>query len=674
MPLIKYILYTILLCVTPFVSAMCEDPDMLLNKPLYDWLDRKTDLVLQDLKVKKFVNNNYDSDMFYNFCKEDIKEKYDPDDILGGCDKTFKSGIKVQSIQVAKLIELYLTFKHVYHGTVMNIPSETKPEEVYKFTDNIVCNDEWYTNWNDDYVQCFYRNTDSEKYYFYDFQFDSITEDDKDKIIKSTRNAICLIFGGCDNKDGAQCLKIDRLVNPIIGYNVKWNGFKGCTVESKNRRLDWQVCDKDDENCQNVNVQVIKSYEGINNWRFKNLKHGNVDKLEQFLESYVKNQLRLYYNIPADKISNFKCAAGLDTVTFTDNDVFMYNEVPDARFKAGDQADILRCYFDYNKGTKNIDFVFKSLRENSVVNIAGANAGLQCLAMDGGTNYDGTHCFGLQENVCKELNTKLRKKNLKGTEWKNDMCVLIAAADAQELQNFKDNMSTAAGIAFTAVTLPVTGATAGATLAVVGLTAAGETLSNVAKQAQSSIVTEVSKIANKCLMGDRNRSCATAALTEIINLNYQIYSIDDNQIDTLDDLNARLLELLQPDERTNYSYYSGKIDVLPILETLGDAMVVVAAFIGVKESAKTLNIKNALSKQGKGKKTIAVLRKLSNAYAKYDDAKSKIEASDRAVKAVARLGNSLPNNPNVAQQTPSHVSGQTVSQNGDGRDKIKNKG
>ncbi len=672
MSLNKNIFITILCYAMLFFSSFADDEYIRQTAGISNWLNRKIDLVLVDLKQQKFTNNHYDRDMFYNFCTEDITEKHYSDDVTVGCNTTFKSGTKVRPAIAEKLIELYLLYTYEYSGNTSKIPSEISKQDVYDLaTSNTVCNDEYVYEWGDDFVQCFYH--DGEKYHFYDFQFDSITHTDIKDITNNTKDAICRIFGGCDNKEASQCNKMDNLVQPIMGYSVKWNGKNGCSL----REVDRKDTHYDSSTGTKLKTQSIMTVDGVNNWKFRHLNVGNASMLTPFLESYVKNQLKNNKNIKPKAITDWRCDGSLTTVTFTEDDVYAYSEVPQADFKADDTVHILRCHISTNAGKASpIDFVFNSLTENSVTEIEGTESALKCLAIDG-ASFDGQNCFGLGETKCKELRKAMQKAKLKGTKWENDTCVLINAADAEELKTFKDNVSTMGEIAFMAVTLPVSGAGTAATVAAVGLKTTGEAVSATAKHLQKDVVFEVTKLADKCLNGDRDHACAVKTLREILNLNYQSYSINRNQIATLDEKTAQLINLLEPGKlRKNFK--TAKIDWFKTAETLGDVMSFVAGFIGggaVVES-KFAKMRGTAAKSKKALQTL--ITNYNKTYGNLGQIEeglyiageaSEIFVSENEIKVEAEGQNS---DKTISQNDKGKKRSKEVSQNGNG--KIKNRG
>ena len=392
---------------------------------------------------------------------------------------------------------------------VMQAIALAKEYALVKNGHTIYCGGSYRKSWNDDYIKC------SDGTNFYEFRFDDIYESFDNTILYSIKDAICRMYGGklkdssaayCDI-DQYNCSKINTSMQKF-GYSAEYvnimNGVTGCKMSFDSKSAD---------------SYELKTAFGIDNKKFINLQLKSGADLHFFLKRYVERSL----SDQGVKLTSFSCNNSFNTY-YTDS----ISNLKD---------DILTCKVN----GQQVDFLFDDMNESINITSDGGQAGLQCLASDGGV-YDGKNCHGLSKEQCNEMNSKVPG----GTLWDTtlDTCILKAASDAETLDKVTGIASgIGVGVGLAAITIATAGSATTVILVVTsaGLTTTGAVIAQSAQKTKEEEIRAFLAKSTKC----NSASCAESTLKEYLEeaVQYQNNMTDDNKI-ALEGEIARLMELI----------------------------------------------------------------------------------------------------------------------------------
>lgn len=368
------------------------------------------------------------------------------------------------------------------------------------YNDDIACDNNYRTSWNDDYLRCASKN--SKRYY--EFQFDDIKESIDADIQRGVILGICKIYNvssvlkGCATSCTAEMVNTARNFGLTATTNGNTCNFSGRSIsadeaESKLAKID-----------------------GIDNYVFYS---GIQIQGSQNIISQLKN----YIKSTGKTVRSFDCIRNVAEIK---NSILV-----------GDD-DVLRCTLN----GQPIDFVFDDFSESWLYVQEDGEAKIQCIVSGG--KYADQECFGLTQQQCIEANAVFKKKfpSASGMRWNGKECVLL---DSAEAQTYDILIQTGIGVVAAADCLLLT-RTGCLVLAVetTGLAAELTTKEYIENRAG-----EFLAVSTRCY----NRDCAIDTIRNAGKVLSVMGTLDAAAANSVDSELARLVDYLEPDDLPNVS-------------------------------------------------------------------------------------------------------------------------
>ena len=406
--------------------------------------------------------------------------------------------------------------------------------------DDIVCENNYRTIDNDDYIRC--KSINSRRYY--DFQFDDVRESFDSTIRESITEHVYWLHS---HKPGAfqtqqWCNDVSKTA-AVFNMGAKYNpkGLLTCQVYFNDKTSSSQ----------------LRTACGINPFEFMvgdDIQINATLGVDAQLRNYVAGKC----GVKADDVM---CTAAAASYT---GDGGEYGN--SLIFDGGD--DIITCYvygpFEYkatwsesiNKMLKTldgkkvkkhaIDFVFDDMSELNRTTVNAGNQAMGCIVMGG--SYDGKNCMHLTKETCDKINENMAANcsSCAKAYWdsKEGICRLPDAATKTEQADAINAallvVGTAAAIAITVVT----GGTGAVALALVAVETTGAVIEGVATHQINEALDAFFKESNKC----KDAKCAAGLIKKGMERIVDFANdMEDGQVRGFDTEMARLFLLLPPE-------------------------------------------------------------------------------------------------------------------------------
>ena len=369
-----------------------------------------------------------------------------------------------------------------------------------RYNDDIACDNNYRTSWNDDYVRCTSKN--SKRYY--EFQFDDVKESIDADIQRGVILGICKIYNvsvgvkSCATSCTAEMVRTAQHFGLTATTNGNTCNFSGRSIsadeaESKLAKID--------------GIDNYIFYSGIQIQGSKN----------------VITQLKDYIKSTGKTVRSFDCIRNVDEIK---NSLLV-----------GDD-DVLRCKLN----GQPIDFVFDDFSESWLYVQEDGEAKIQCVVSGG--KYADQECFGLTQQQCLEANAVFKKKfpSASGMRWNGKECVLLDSAEAQRYDIYVQ-----AGIGVVAAAdcllLTHTGCL------VLAVETAGLATELTTKEFIENRAGEFLAVSTRC----NNRDCAIDTIRNAGKVLSVIGSLDAAAANSVDSELARLVDYLEPEDLPNVS-------------------------------------------------------------------------------------------------------------------------
>ena len=369
-----------------------------------------------------------------------------------------------------------------------------------RYNDDIICDSDYRTSWNDDYVRCTSKN--SKRYY--EFQFDDIKESIDADIQRGVILGICKIY------------------NVSVGMN---SCATSCTAEMVRTAQHFGLTATTNGNICNFSGRSISADEAES-------KLAKIDGIDNYIfysgiqiqgSKNVITQLKDYIKSTGKTVRSFDCIRNVDEIK---NSLFV-----------GDD-DVLRCTLN----GQPIDFVFDDFSESWLYVQEDGESKIQCIVSGG--KYADQECFGLTQQQCLEANAVFKKKfpGASGMRWNGKECVLLDSAEAQRYDIYVQ-----AGIGVVAAAdcllLTHTGCL------VLAVETAGLATELTTKEFIENRAGEFLAVSTRC----NNRDCAIDTIRNAGKVLSVMGSLDAAAANSVDSELARLVDYLEPEDLPNVS-------------------------------------------------------------------------------------------------------------------------
>lgn len=369
-----------------------------------------------------------------------------------------------------------------------------------RYNDDIACDNNYRTSWNDDYVRCTSKN--SKRYY--EFQFDDVKESIDADIQRGVILGICKIYNvsvgvkSCATSCTAEMVRTAQHFGLTATTNGNTCNFSGRSIsadeaESKLAKID--------------GIDNYIFYSGIQIQGSKN----------------VITQLKDYIKSTGKTVRTFDCNKNV-------------GEIKNSLLVGDD--DVLRCKLN----GQPIDFVFDDFSESWLYVQEDGEAKIQCVVSGG--KYADQECFGLTQQQCLEANAVFKKKfpSASGMGWNGKKCVLLDSAEAQRYDIYVQ-----AGIGVVAAAdcllLTHTGCL------VLAVETAGLATELTTKEFIENRAGEFLAVSTRC----NNRDCAIDTIRNAGKVLSVMGSLDAAAANSVDSELARLVDYLEPEDLPNVS-------------------------------------------------------------------------------------------------------------------------
>ena len=369
-----------------------------------------------------------------------------------------------------------------------------------RYNDDIACDNNYRTSWNDDYVRCTSKN--SKRYY--EFQFDDVKESIDADIQRGVILGICKIYNvsvgvkSCATSCTAEMVRTAQHFGLTATTNGNTCNFSGRSIsadeaESKLAKID--------------GIDNYIFYSGIQIQGSKN----------------VITQLKDYIKSTGKTVRTFDCNKNV-------------GEIKNSLLVGDD--DVLRCKLN----GQPIDFVFDDFSESWLYVQEDGEAKIQCVVSGG--KYADQECFGLTQQQCIEANAVFKKKfpSASGMRWNGKECVLLDSAEAQRYDIYVQ-----AGIGVVAAAdcllLTHTGCL------VLAVETAGLATELTTKEFIENRAGEFLAVSTRC----NNRDCAIDTIRNAGKVLSVMGSLDAAAANSVDSELARLVDYLEPEDLPNVS-------------------------------------------------------------------------------------------------------------------------
>ena len=369
-----------------------------------------------------------------------------------------------------------------------------------RYNDDIACDNNYRTSWNDDYVRCTSKN--SKRYY--EFQFDDVKESIDADIQRGVILGICKIYNvsvgvkSCATSCTAEMVRTAQHFGLTATTNGNTCNFSGRSIsadeaESKLAKID--------------GIDNYIFYSGIQIQGSKN----------------VITQLKDYIKSTGKTVRTFDCNKNV-------------GEIKNSLLVGDD--DVLRCKLN----GQPIDFVFDDFSESWLYVQEDGEAKIQCVVSGG--KYADQECFGLTQQQCLEANAVFKKKfpSASGMGWNGKECVLLDSAEAQRYDIYVQ-----AGIGVVAAAdcllLTHTGCL------VLAVETAGLATELTTKEFIENRAGEFLAVSTRC----NNRDCAIDTIRNAGKVLSVMGSLDAAAANSVDSELARLVDYLEPEDLPNVS-------------------------------------------------------------------------------------------------------------------------
>ena len=369
-----------------------------------------------------------------------------------------------------------------------------------RYNDDIICDSDYRTSWNDDYVRCTSKN--SKRYY--EFQFDDIKESIDADIQRGVILGICKIY------------------NVSVGRN---SCATSCTAEMVRTAQHFGLTATTNGNICNFSGRSISADEAES-------KLAKIDGIDNYIfysgiqiqgSKNVITQLKDYIKSTGKTVRSFDCIRNVDEIKNS--------------LLAGDD-DVLRCKLN----GQPIDFVFDDFSESWLYVQEDGESKIQCIVSGG--KYADQECFGLTQQQCLEANAVFKKKfpSASGMRWNGKECVLLDSAEAQRYDIYVQ-----AGIGVVAAAdcllLTHTGCL------VLAVETAGLATELTTKEFIENRAGEFLAVSTRC----NNRDCAIDTIRNAGKVLSVMGSLDAAAANSVDSELARLVDYLEPEDLPNVS-------------------------------------------------------------------------------------------------------------------------
>lgn len=369
-----------------------------------------------------------------------------------------------------------------------------------RYNDDIACDNNYRTSWNDDYVRCTSKNSKM----YYEFQFDDVKESIDADIQRGVILGICKIYNvsvgvkSCATSCTAEMVRTAQHFGLTATTNGNTCNFSGRSIsadeaESKLAKID--------------GIDNYIFYSGIQIQGSKN----------------VITQLKDYIKSTGKTVRSFDCIRNVDEIK---NSLLV-----------GDD-DVLRCKLN----GQPIDFVFDDFSESWLYVQEDGEAKIQCVVSGG--KYADQECFGLTQQQCLEANAVFKKKfpSASGMVWNGKECVLLDSAEAQRYDIYVQ-----AGIGVVAAAdcllLTHTGCL------VLAVETAGLATELTTKEFIENRAGEFLAVSTRC----NNRDCAIDTIRNAGKVLSVMGALDAAAANSVDSELARLVDYLEPEDLPNVS-------------------------------------------------------------------------------------------------------------------------
>ena len=369
-----------------------------------------------------------------------------------------------------------------------------------RYNDDIICDSDYRTSWNDDYVRCTSKN--SKRYY--EFQFDDVKESIDADIQRGVILGICKIY------------------NVSVGMN---SCATSCTAEMVRTAQHFGLTATTNGNICNFSGRSISADEAES-------KLAKIDGIDNYIfysgiqiqgSKNVITQLKDYIKSTGKTVRTFDCNKNV-------------GEIKNSLLVGDD--DVLRCKLN----GQPIDFVFDDFSESWLYVQEDGEAKIQCVVSGG--KYADQECFGLTQQQCLEANAVFKKKfpGASGMRWNGKECVLLDSAEAQRYDIYVQ-----AGIGVVAAAdcllLTHTGCL------VLAVETAGLATELTTKEFIENRAGEFLAVSTRC----NNRDCAIDTIRNAGKVLSVMGSLDAAAANSVDSELARLVDYLEPEDLPNVS-------------------------------------------------------------------------------------------------------------------------
>lgn len=369
-----------------------------------------------------------------------------------------------------------------------------------RYNDDIACDNNYRTSWNDDYVRCTSKNSKM----YYEFQFDDVKESIDADIQRGVILGICKIYN--------------------VSVGVK-SCATSCTVEMVRTAQHFGLTATTNGNTCNFSGRSISADEAES-------KLAKIDGIDNYIfysgiqiqgSKNVITQLKDYIKSTGKTVRSFDCIRNVDEIK---NSLLV-----------GDD-DVLRCKLN----GQPIDFVFDDFSESWLYVQEDGEAKIQCVVSGG--KYADQECFGLTQQQCLEANAVFKKKfpSASGMRWNGKECVLLDSAEAQRYDIYVQ-----AGIGVVAAAdcllLTHTGCL------VLAVETAGLATELTTKEFIENRAGEFLAVSTRC----NNRDCAIDTIRNAGKVLSVMGSLDAAAANSVDSELARLVDYLEPEDLPNVS-------------------------------------------------------------------------------------------------------------------------
>lgn len=388
--------------------------------------------------------------------------------------------------------------------------------------DNIVCENNYRTISNDDYIRCKSLNTRR----YYDFQFDDVRESFDDTIRGSILDHISWLHGGTVGVTQQKCNEIAETAS-VFNVGAKFYQKLGgsCMLKFNDKSSSSQ----------------LRTACGINPFEFMvgdDIQINATLGVDAQLRNYVAGKC----GVEADDV---KCTAA--AASYTGDGGEYGNSII---FDGGD--DIITCSYSQKDATSGqnkryyIDFVFDDMSELNKSTVNAGNQAMGCKVQGG--SYDGKNCMHLTKETCDKINENMAANcsSCAKAYWdsKEGICRLPDAATKTEQADAIEAallvVGTAAAIAITVVT----GGTGAFALALVAVETTGAVIEGVSTHQINQALDAFFKESNKCKDAKCAASLIKKGMERIVDF---ANDMEDGQVHGFDTEMARLFLLLPPE-------------------------------------------------------------------------------------------------------------------------------